>query len=109
MTILLVFLILVIMCCYYGIKETMQNIAKEKEKVSYKRKKISKKPIIISVIIGIASIIAFCICFYDLSNSYNTSEWDKLSDEEREWYNDNYGDGKLEDIDKAIEEYKENH
>lgn len=106
---LLTFLVIIIMCCYAVIKETIQKITKEKEN-DISEQNISKKPIIISSIIGIAVIIVFCICFYnEVSTSNNKSEWDKLSDEEKEWYENNYGDGKLEDINKAIDEYKENH
>lgn len=106
---LLTFLVVIIMCCYEVIKETMQKSIKEKEN-STNKKRISKKPIIISGTIGIAVIIVICICFSNLvSHSNNKSEWDKLSDEEKEWYKDNYGNGKLEDINKAINEYKENH
>ncbi|MGN1165516.1 MAG: hypothetical protein ACI4S2_03690 [Lachnospiraceae bacterium] len=106
---LLTFLVIIIMCCYTVIKETIQKSMKEKEN-DMSEKKISKKPIIISGVIGIIVIIVICICLSNLvSNSNNKSEWDNLSDEEKEWYKDNYGNGKLEDINKAIDEYKENH
>lgn len=103
------FLVIIIMCCYGVIKETIQKITKDKEN-GISEQKISKKPIIISSIIGIVVIIVFCISFYNEVSTPNTkSEWDKLSDEEKEWYENNYGDGKLEDINNAIDEYKENH
>lgn len=103
------FLVIIIMCCYSVIKETIQNITKDKENCINKQK-IDKKPIIISITIGIVVIIVFCISFYNEVSTPNTkSEWEKLSDEEKEWYENNYGDGKLEDINKAIDEYKENH
>jgi uncharacterized membrane protein len=103
------FLVIIIMCCYSVIKETIQNVTKDKENCINKQKR-DKKPIIISIIIGIVVIIVFCISFYNEVSTPNTkSEWEKLSDEEKEWYENNYGDGKLEDINKAIDEYKENH
>lgn len=103
------FLFIIIMCCYSVIKETIQNVTKDKENCINKQKR-DKKPIIISIIIGIVVIIVFCISFYNEVSTPNTkSEWEKLSDEEKEWYENNYGDGKLEDINKAIDEYKENH
>ena len=103
------FLFIIIMCCYSVIKETIQNVTKDKENCINKQKR-DKKPIIISIIIGIVVIIVFCISFYNEVSTPNTkSEWEKLSDEEKEWYENNYGYGKLEDINKAIDEYKENH
>ena len=103
------FLFIIIICCFTVIKETIQDIKKDKEN-SINKRNIDKKPIIISSIIGILVIIVLFISFYNEVSTPNTkSEWEKLSDEEKEWYENNYGDGKLEDIDKAIDEYKENH
>jgi len=51
------------------------------------------------VCIGLIFLLIF-------SNEGKSSKWDKLTDEEKEWYERNYGDGKLEKINKAIEDYK---
>ena len=38
-------------------------------------------------------------------DSSSSSEWDKLSDEEKEWYIDNYGEEQYDSIQDAIEDY----
>ena len=40
------------------------------------------------------------------SYSGSSSGWDSLTDEEKEWYEDNYGDGQYEAIRDAIDNYK---
>ena len=57
----------------------------------------------------IFAIIALCMVMALGAEPSSSSEWDKLSDEEKEWYEDNYGDGKMEDINEAIEDYKNNN
>ena len=42
---------------------------------------------------------------YMLGSSSSTSRWDSLSDEEKEWYQDNYGNGQYDDIMDAINNY----
>ena len=42
---------------------------------------------------------------YMFGSSSNTSRWDSLSDEEKEWYHNNYGDGQYDDIMDAINNY----
>ncbi|MGN0686620.1 MAG: hypothetical protein ACI4KA_00775 [Oscillospiraceae bacterium] len=61
----------------------------------------------------IASIIVFAVVLVIVTGMqnkvtapYGGSNWDKLSDEEKEWYHNNYGDGKMENINNAIDGYK---
>lgn len=35
----------------------------------------------------------------------DSSRWESLSDDEKEWYNDNYGDGQYDAIQDAISDY----
>lgn len=54
-------------------------------------------------------IIVAIIFLMNIDWSGSQSKWDSLSDEEKEWYKDNYGDGQYDDIKDAIDEYKENN
>lgn len=76
------------------------------EEVEKKMKKVNRTVKFQLILIGIAGLIWLMILF---SGGSSSSEWDKLSDEEKEWYEDNYGDGKMEDINEAIEDYKNNN
>ena len=60
-----------------------------------------KKGMIFGLIIA---IIAAC-ALLGLLFPKEPSKWDKLSDEEKQWYHDNYGDGKMDDINDAIKNY----
>ena len=56
------------------------------------------------IIFGIAILIA---CWVNgCSDSGNSSQWDSLTKEEKEWYHRNYGNGKAEAINKAITNYR---
>lgn len=60
----------------------------------------------IGFIIEVAIIIALGIIALNLFfEPQPKSRWDSLSDEEQEWYEDNYGDGKMDDINDAIDDY----
>lgn len=66
--------------------------------------KMSEKTII-TIIVTIIAIIAF-ISGLAGNGSSSKSEWDKLTKEEKAWYKRNYGNGKSQEIDRAIEKYK---
>lgn len=50
------------------------------------------------IIIGIVIIIS-------VASPEPSSKWDELSDEEKDWYEENYGDGQFNDIEDAIDNY----
>lgn len=37
----------------------------------------------------------------------DSSQWNSLSDDKKEWYQDNYGDGQYDDIQNAIDDYND--
>lgn len=61
-----------------------------------------KMPMIILIII----IIVIAVSCGAMDSGSSSSKWDSLSDEEQEWYERNYGDGKMDDINDAIDNYK---
>ena len=65
----------------------------------------AKKAVRICVIIAIIGILGGVVCLF-ASSPAPKSKWDSLSDEEQEWYERNYGDGKMDDINDAIDNYK---
>ncbi len=52
--------------------------------------------------------IFFISLIFTLANGSGKkeSDWDKLSDDEKQWYHDNYGNGKMDDYKDAIDDYK---
>ena len=54
---------------------------------------------------GIASIIFMVIVFSFGSKPSSSSRWDKLSKSEKQWYEDNYGNGQYDAIRDAIDNY----
>ena len=55
------------------------------------------------IILAIALFIGGCVLCGDGGSS---SSWDKLTDKEKQWYHDNYGDGQYEKYEDAIDNYK---
>ncbi len=60
-------------------------------------------------IIVILFIVTILFCVSPLFPQKEKSEWDKLTDQEKEWYEKSYGDGKSEAIDKAISDYEDSY
>lgn len=56
--------------------------------------------------VAIAIIIGIILLFALIKPDNPKSKWSELTDEEREWYENNYGDGKMDDINEAIQDYK---
>ena len=62
---------------------------------------------IISIIVAIVCSIAFIICIVSAwIGDSGSSKWDDLSDKEKEWYKENYGDGQYDKYKDAINDYK---
>jgi hypothetical protein len=57
---------------------------------------------------AIALLIAI-ISINSQSCGGSSSKWDSLSDDEKAWYERNYGDGKSDAYDKAIEDYNKKY
>ena len=84
-----------------GIRETI-------EKMTPKQRWGEVKAFTIILAVIILSFIGSIACFknVDMGSSSSGSEWNNLSDEEKEWYIRNYGDGKMDDINDAIKDYR---
>ena len=72
--------------------------AEEQAKKRQRHDKISVYIIIIIVLLLGASC--------SIIKSDDSSKWDNLSDTEKEWYSNNYGNGKMDDINSAIKNYR---
>ena len=57
-------------------------------------------------LILLVPVIIILLLFGSCVSNNSTSRWDSLSDKEKQWYKDNYGNGKSDAYDKAIEDYK---
>lgn len=103
---------------YFCLKEVIESkkgwnrlTAKERavwgeEYIQAKEKKFKK-----NTAIGVAIITSSIICFIIAisiakPSSTSNNKWDNLSNEEKQWYNENYGNGKSESIDNAIKDYR---
>ena len=64
-----------------------------------------KKIFYIVWIVGtiVLSIIVYAVV---LDGSGQSSSWDNLSEEEKDWYRDNFGDGQYDKYQDAIDKYK---
>lgn len=60
---------------------------------------------IAAIIFAIFVIIIIPVIFIG-SCSSGSSRWDSLSDSEKEWYHNAYGNGKSDAIDNAIQNYR---
>lgn len=70
-------------------------------------KESTSKGRIISIIVAIVCSIAFIICIVSgWTDDSGSSKWDDLSDKEKEWYEENYGDGQYDKYKDAINDYK---
>ena len=59
------------------------------------------------IVIGIIfSILAFICLVVRISDSSSTSKWDNLSDDEKAWYERNYGNGQYDKYQEAIKDYR---
>lgn len=78
-----------------------------------KNKTLSDKALSVLILIA-AIVVSACLiifgAFNDGSNSSKSkSSWDSLSDEKKQWYEENFGNGKMEAYNKAIDDYKSSH
>ena len=73
--------------------------------------KSNRKYIIINRIIPytILGIIALAIIIGVINQTPKTSRWDKLDDDQKNWYKRNYGNGQYEKYKKAINNYNSKH
>ena len=80
---------------------------KDKEgniKLSEKGKKIALIVLVVAIILAVLFIV---LEFADDWGSRKSSnEWEDLTEEEKDWYRDNYGDGQYEEYKDAIDKYK---
>ncbi len=75
--------------------------------------KLSKKGKRIAAVVIVAAIILaflfFAFSFISESGSSagsSSNKWDELTEEEKDWYRDNYGDGQYDKYQNAINDYK---
>lgn len=66
---------------------------------------------VVLVVVAIVGCIGFLgsLIWSWSDTSDTTSSWDKLSDEEKDWYHRNYGNGQYEKYQSAIDDYKKTH
>lgn len=88
--------------CMNKIEETREQ---EETKTNVTRANKMPEGTIYAIIVIIIFTIALISGFVG-NGSSSKSEWDKLTKEEKQWYKDNYGGGKSQEIDRAIEKYK---
>lgn len=73
--------------------------------VMIKGLEIKKSEVItIIIVLAIIAIIAIPIVWGFIDD--DGDKWNSLSDEEKEWYIDNYGDGQYDEIQDAISDYR---
>ena len=59
------------------------------------------------LVIGIIfAILAFICLVVRISDSSSTSKWDNLSDDEKAWYERNYGNGQYDKYQEAVKDYR---
>lgn len=87
-------------------KEILQKDGKELQKKDFFTKGYK-----IATLVGIVCLIFFIVgsCSLGGSSSSKKNKWDSLTQEEQQWYERNYGGGKSQEIDKAIDNYKSSH
>lgn len=73
-----------------------------------------KDKIISGLILGAAVVVSVCLIFLSAiiggsTSSKSKTSWDSLPDEKKQWYEENFGDGKMEAYNKAIDDYKSSH
>ncbi|MBE6630662.1 MAG: hypothetical protein E7624_07440 [Ruminococcaceae bacterium] len=87
--------LIVSVCCFWYLITTM--------KFSTKKEKI------ITLVVGILALVLF-IAFLGVEISSgsggSSNRWDDLTDEEKEWYHNNYGNGQYDKYQDAINDYK---
>lgn len=93
--------------CLYGVYDDYKTKKKELEANG---KKIEMQTFFTkgykkATVIGITCIV-IALFVGSLIPSEEPSKWDKLTDEEKQWYEDNYGNGQFDTYKKAIEDYK---
>ena len=62
-----------------------------------------KQYIYLIIVVTFAIILVYFLV--KPNNNNNNSDWSELTDEEKEWYENNYDDGKIDDIYSAINGY----
>ena len=80
----------------------------EKENLE-KNKNTDKSTVVKMFIVGIILTVIGIRLLVGANSSGSSSKWDSLTKEEKQWYTDNYGNGKGEQYQKAIEDYKKSH
>ena len=82
---------------------------------TYKRKrKEFRSTLIASIVFTAVGIIILLIFSFSLMgidgcSTQSNNEYDNLTDEEKQWYQDNYGNGQYDKYKDAIDEYKDNY
>lgn len=96
-------------CCDEKAYEIICEKIKDNDKIdlnnwSKKGKRNNVITSIYAIVLGIVLLVG--LIYWVSSFNQGSSNWNKLSDEEKEWYEDNYGDGKMDDINDAIDDYE---
>ena len=88
----------------YIINYIIKKILSQYPTFNIKKIKINniKQYIYLIIVVTFAIILVY---FLVKPNNNNNSDWSELTDEEKEWYENNYDDGKIDDIYSAINGY----
>lgn len=65
-----------------------------------------KKVLLTVAVLAVVLFIIFLALTVSNSNGGSSNSWDDLTDEEKEWYHDNYGNGQYDKYQDAINDYK---
>ena len=100
--------VLLLVLCPFSAKKMMERNAKEKEfekeKTEEEKNAEKKRNSKMITVIVIATLIMIALAIGFLDN--DGDKWNSLSDEEKEWYIDNFGDGQYDEIQDAISDYR---
>ena len=86
------------------IYDEIKQILNQKGVNVFQAEKQERHDNIIVKIFAIVILLFAALC--SLLQSNDSSKWDNLSDTEKEWYSNNYGNGKMDDINSAIKNYR---
>ena len=64
---------------------------------------------IVGIIIAVVLMLLVASCTLMGTGSSKSSNWDNLTKDEKQWYNDNYGNGQYDKYQDAIRDYQNKH
>ena len=76
---------------------------------AYKNGNDKSKSIILGIIFIIIGLVIFIGSSVSNNSSSTSSKWNNLTNNEKQWYINNYGNGKSEQYRNAINNYKKSH